>query len=538
MDFLAKIKKRQVSLTLFAIVVIGVFLRTYHFRDWLYFYPDQARDVMVVTNYLEGKSELPLTGFIAASTKFKLGAMYYYFQIISGYLFGARPETMAYPDLFFSILSIPLFYYLFSRYFTKNLSLALTFLYTISFYVIKYSRFAWNPNPIPFFALLFIIALWKFLLEEDRIGWIWVIALGIALGVGIQLHTLLLLLLPAVVFFVFIFLMLKNRAVWKKWVVVFALALILNISQIISEVDKNYANSKLFLKLFTSSSQNGKENLKFNLKLDVLGGSQSNAHIISGLGNKLDFDFLPIIDRKLKYKYEYGIPFKFPDYLFFSAVFLSVLFFFFGYGALIYYYWKETRREKKYLLGLLILYMFLSLIIMHPVMDSLAIRYYIHLVFAPFLFLGFFLKLIQEKLPRLYVPISLLAVVLLTTTNLITIGNEAKAHMLKNRSSERYVVLGEIEEVGDYIASQASNKSIYFFAEGKYMQNFIKPLTYILGKKDISIIRAKRIADVPVGAPIIMLGENSVINSGNYFKKYNIESNKNFGQLGVYIIKN
>jgi hypothetical protein len=47
----------------------------------------------------------------------------------------------------------------------------------------------------------------------------------------------------------------------------------------------------------------------------------------------------------------------------------------------------------------------------------------------------------------------------------------------------------------------------------------------------------KRIADVPVGAPIIMLGENSVINSENYFKKYNIESNKNFGQLGVYIIK-
>jgi hypothetical protein len=48
---------------------------------------------------------------------------------------------------------------------------------------------------------------------------------------------------------------------------------------------------------------------------------------------------------------------------------------------------------------------------------------------------------------------------------------------------DRYVVLGEIEEVGDYIASQASNKSIYFFAEGKYMQNFIKPLTYILGKR-------------------------------------------------------
>ncbi len=523
---------------LLVIIIAGIFLRTYNFREWLYFYPDQARDVTIVKEVLDGEREWPLMGAIAASTKFKIGPIYYYFQIISGYIFGVQPETMAYPDLFFSILSIPLLYYFSSRYFTKNLSLAITGLYAISFYAIEYSRFAWNPNPIPFFMLLFLIALWKFLLEENKTKWPWVVMIGIALGVGVQLHTLLLLLLPAVLFFAFVFLMLKNRSVWRRWVVIFALAVILNIPQIISEMDKNYANSKLFLKLFTESSENGQKKFGFNLKLDILSNSQSNAHIISGLGNKLDFNFLSIVKHKIKYKYAYGIPFNFFNYMIFSGIFLSIFFFFFGYGALVYYYRKETDREKKYLLGMLILYTALSFIIMHPVMDSLAIRYFIHLIFLPFLFLGFLFKFIKEKFPKIYLPVTMAVFASLAVANLITIGNEAKAHALKNRSSERYVVLGEIEEIGEYIASQISSESIYFLADGKYMQNFIKPLTYVLGEKGFALTRLKKITDVPADKPIIMLGESSDINSGGYFKKYNVGNYKDFGQLGVYIIKN
>src|SRR5476651_1620359 len=77
-----------------AIILVGVFLRTYRFHDWLYFYPDQARDLMIVKDYLAGKIPLPLLGFIAAITKFQLGAMYYYFQITSGRIFGTFPQTM------------------------------------------------------------------------------------------------------------------------------------------------------------------------------------------------------------------------------------------------------------------------------------------------------------------------------------------------------------------------------------------------------------------------------------------------------------
>ena len=86
---ISKIPKRIWILAL--IMAVGIFLRTYHFHDWLYFYPDQARDVMVVGDFLHGKIPLPLMGFRAASTNFDLGAMYYYFQIASGKLFGVAP---------------------------------------------------------------------------------------------------------------------------------------------------------------------------------------------------------------------------------------------------------------------------------------------------------------------------------------------------------------------------------------------------------------------------------------------------------------
>jgi 4-amino-4-deoxy-L-arabinose transferase-like glycosyltransferase len=110
---------------------------------------------------------------------FHLGPIYYYFQIISAKIFGSSPDKLAYPDLFFAILSIPLFY-LFSRIsFSKNISLGLTGLYAVSAYFIEYSRFAWNTNLIPFFVLLLLVSLYKFLEKNEKTGWIWVLSLGV-----------------------------------------------------------------------------------------------------------------------------------------------------------------------------------------------------------------------------------------------------------------------------------------------------------------------------------------------------------------------
>jgi len=83
-NIVTKLKNNRRLVLLFCgIFLVGIFLRTYHFRQWLYFYPDQARDLMLTQDVLAGKAAWPLLGPIAASTPFKLGPIYYYFQIIS-----------------------------------------------------------------------------------------------------------------------------------------------------------------------------------------------------------------------------------------------------------------------------------------------------------------------------------------------------------------------------------------------------------------------------------------------------------------------
>jgi 4-amino-4-deoxy-L-arabinose transferase-like glycosyltransferase len=378
---------------LLVIISIGIFLRTYNLREWLYFYPDQARDAVIVEKVVnEGKS-WPLMGAIAASTKFKIGPMYYYFQIITAKIFGTGPEKMAYPDIFFSILSIPLFYYFLSRFFNRNLSLGLTFLYTISFFMIEYSRFAWNPNPIPFFTLVFLIAVWKFLLYGNKVKWIWPIIIGIAVGVSVQLHTFLLLLFPATLGFVFLYFIKNKQWALSHWVAIILLVVALNIPQIISETQTNYANSRLFLKLFNSSSENGKAKFLENLKLDILDHSQANSHILSSLGDKLDFTYnstLKLISKSNKTG-------KSASYPALMQIALSVAFFLIGCSMLAYYFKRKKEKEKKYFLGLIALFSALSFAIMFPIMDSLAIRYFIHMFFLPFFFLGLLLKFISEK---------------------------------------------------------------------------------------------------------------------------------------------
>jgi 4-amino-4-deoxy-L-arabinose transferase-like glycosyltransferase len=189
--------QKRVIIILGVILFVAIFLRTYHFHEWLHFGSDQVRDLVLVEGVVEHGNPWPTLGADASNTHFKLGPVYHYFQIISLMLFGVSAPAMAYPDVFFSLLSIPLFFVLLRKCFEENLALALTLLYAFSYYSIEFSRFAWNSNPLPFFVALFLLAFLHFLEEREKTPLAWSVLLGIAIGVGIQLHTLLLLLFPS-----------------------------------------------------------------------------------------------------------------------------------------------------------------------------------------------------------------------------------------------------------------------------------------------------------------------------------------------------
>ena len=75
------------ALILGAVFVAGIFIRTYHYHDWLRMNADQARDAALVSRTVEGIDPLPLLGPKAGGTEFKLGPAFYWFEAASAKVF-------------------------------------------------------------------------------------------------------------------------------------------------------------------------------------------------------------------------------------------------------------------------------------------------------------------------------------------------------------------------------------------------------------------------------------------------------------------
>ena len=190
------LKKNWVGIALVLVIAGAVFVRTYHFDEWLYFKMDQSRDALLISDAIKnGPENLPLLGARAGATELehgflRLGPAYYYFQYLSGVLFqSTAPEVYAYPDLFFSLAVIPLLFLFARLYFSRRHALFITAMYAFSFLIIQYSRFAWNPNSLQFFIILSFYGLLRFLNETDtsKKGW-WVAMWATGLAIGSQLH--------------------------------------------------------------------------------------------------------------------------------------------------------------------------------------------------------------------------------------------------------------------------------------------------------------------------------------------------------------
>jgi 4-amino-4-deoxy-L-arabinose transferase-like glycosyltransferase len=409
-------KNKKVWLALFLITLAGIFLRTYDFHKYLTFSRDQHRDFDLVRSVVEYNAPWPLLGpNMTGGQGFQLGPAYYWFQIISAKLFGVERTHQAYPDVFFSILSIPLLYYFLRKYFSQTASLLATAVYAFSFFDIEYSRFAWNVNLIPFFVLLFLAAFGEFLAKNEKTGWSWIILAGFAMGIGVQLHAIIMLLLPAVVLVGSAFLFYADKKIaWKKLAVLVLIALALNITQPISEFQTNFTNTKDLQKAFLSQSTEA-DPVK-ELALDVACNAEVNTHAISGLGNDKMCDFL-YADNLPDSSYSTPLTLSKKPLELLGEI-ISLLFSVAGVGFLIVCFGKEADRGKKYFLGLIMLYSALYFLVMLSVAPGSRMRYYLPIIFLAFVFLAFIFDYLMQKYPRRYIWPSLIIFLFLLGTNL------------------------------------------------------------------------------------------------------------------------
>lgn len=193
------------------ILFVGAFLRLYKIDQYMTFLGDEGRDVIIVRRLLVDFDPI-LVGPGTSIGNMYLGPIYYYMMAPFLLLFNYSPVGPAVMVALLGVATIFFVWYVAREWFPAIVkggtlqgvyslnvgALAASLLYATAPIVIIYSRSSWNPNIMPFFALLTIYSIWQFW-ENKKNNWL--IVSGISMAFALQSHYLGLLLVPVIGFF-------------------------------------------------------------------------------------------------------------------------------------------------------------------------------------------------------------------------------------------------------------------------------------------------------------------------------------------------
>ena len=183
---------RQELLFISLILLLALGLRLYRIDGYLTFLGDEGRDVRVVRNILQGDP-----AFIGPQTSIGnmyLGPLYYYMMAPFLLLWNFNPVGPAIMVALLGTLTIAFTWWVGRTWFSPLAGLIAAFFFSISPVAIIYSKSSWNPNPMPFFALL---AFWSLYQVWQNRRFIYLLVLGVSIAFALQMHYLGLLLFPS-----------------------------------------------------------------------------------------------------------------------------------------------------------------------------------------------------------------------------------------------------------------------------------------------------------------------------------------------------
>lgn len=535
-----KLLKNKYFLVALAIVFFGTFLRVWNFSDWLHFELDQSRDAKVVGLALEkGIGNLPLLGPKAAGSFLRLGPLFYYMQYLSGLFFGNNPAGIAVVSLIFSCLTPILFYFFVRRYFSQKISLTLLALFSVSLFMVMYSRFAWNPNNLPFFILLFLYSLLRAVdSSEAKKGW-WLILASLGFSFASQLHFVALLSLPVIGG---IFLLAKRPKIsWKFWLGVMLLILFFYIPPIINDFKTGGDNISEFKKVFFEKATDNKE--KYTLIEKVVKNAQETTLgyfvVYSGYQkaefpqvrqlSNLKFDI--VCDKQCRENLPMGV----------VACFVIIA----GVLCLVYNFLSHKKKEifQKDFLILFGIWFVITLGLFVPIAYDLAPRFFLLVAPVPFVLLGLIFEFLEKRKLSLFVYI-IMGVLIFSNLFLI----QKRFSQMSRASVENFeidsdkilkekdrVTFEQQLKITDYMedAYKQNNFPVYINSEAFYRRAFL----YNLEKRNIPRDDLRN-----TGKEIYAEGNYFLIYPSNkspedlakkYAPNYSIIEVKNFGTLTV-----
>lgn len=484
------------GLVLMLIMIVAIFVRTYKFEEYLYFKMDQSRDSLMLTNAIEnGPQYLPLLGARAGAVKLKqgflrLGPIFYYFQYASGVIFQSTDaEVFAYPDLFFSILAIPLVFLLAGLYFSRRHALMITAMYAFSFLIIQYSRFAWNPNSLQFFLLLSFYGLLKFLSEpiEKRKKW-WLALWMLGMTIGSQLHFFGFFSLVGVSGLLIIF----HYRFWKKENI-----LAFTKKEALKTIGRYVLIMTFIFGVFytpviiSDFYRNGENTHNF---FEALGSKGEKRPLVEKLvkGSKENLKYYCLVTTSQCY----GADMK-KEY---PAIALTIVVL--AGGLLLIarkLLQKQTTPAQQDFLVLMLAWVGVFTILTIPVAFQLRPRFYIVVFAIPFLFLGLIFEWLEEKLKdkKKAVIASLvltLGIIGLNTRGTLAWFEEQRASQVGELEIKRTLILkakdgvtlGQLQKVTDWMyARHQKDATLYFYVKPEH----VRPITFLFRqKRDFDLI--------------------------------------------------
>jgi 4-amino-4-deoxy-L-arabinose transferase-like glycosyltransferase len=231
-------------------LLFGIFLRFYKLEGFVTFLGDQGRDAIIVKRIITFE-HFPAIGAPTSIGQVYLGPFYYYF-ISPWLLFSNNPVCLAFGVAFFSSLYLLINYLIVKELFDKKVALISTIFLSFSSILIDFSRYSWNPNLLPLFALLTVYFVIKSLQTNK---WYYFALSGAFISFSIQLHYLALFFIPpiAVLSIADIIKKIKTKKQLNNYLSMFLSFLLFSSPLIIFDLRHQFLNSKLFLALFKSS---------------------------------------------------------------------------------------------------------------------------------------------------------------------------------------------------------------------------------------------------------------------------------------------
>ncbi|HLM83899.1 MAG TPA: glycosyltransferase family 39 protein, partial [Candidatus Bathyarchaeia archaeon] len=396
---------------------------------------------------------------------------FYYFQYISANLFGSvAPPVFAYPDLLFSILTVPLLFVFLKLFFKSSTALLVTALYATNFVVIQFSRFAWNPNSIPFWTLLIFFALLRAADEKRQTKrYIWVLLVAIGWAVVGQLHFVALAAVPAVIFFFLLWTGKWKNFGWKEAALVFFVMVLLFAPVILSDVKLKGDNIKQFMWAFKYKPK--EHGLAANLAADVTMHANYYAQILTTYISPTGKASLAAGAALVLFGLTY--------------IFVSLK--------------KETDESRKIFLKLIFSWAAVSYLVLIPFAFQIKPRFLFFEIFVPFIFVGFGIEwLLNGKKWKKMATAAVIAAV----AGLVCLNTEATlAWFGKFGSGDDFKVWGgrhpfvqypkeitvsDNQKVADYVETKwlESNRAKLYFYGNLELRN---PPIYILETKNPGI---------------------------------------------------